>query len=111
MTVKELLVQIRPLLTTHEWATLWGAGYATKLRIDIKHNHTFHSVGEFTGKRDFENSDYTMLEPFKTAYYHGYEYGKPVELSVLDMEVYRWKLDRDEADDKLWNMSIETKQG
>lgn len=110
MTVKELLVQIRPLLTTHEWATLWSAGYTTKLIIDIEHNHTFHSVGKFTRKDDFRGSDHYILEPFVHAYYHGYECGEPKEINVLDMEVYRWKLDQDETDDKLWNMSIETHQ-
>lgn len=110
MTVKELLVQIRPLLTTHEWVTLWSAGYTTKLRIDIKHNHTFHSVGIFTRTDDFRRSDYRILEPFTHAYYHGYECGEPKAFNVLDMEVYRWKLDQDEKDDQLWNMCIETQQ-
>ena len=111
MTVKELLVQLRPTLVTHSWATLWSDGTPTKLRIDVEHNHTFHAVGEFSRSLEpFRDSDHYILEPFQYSYYHGYQYGEPHEFKVLDFEVYRWKLEQDEVNDKLWNLEIETRQ-
>ncbi len=110
MTVKELLIQIRPLLLTHEWVTHWSKGTPTELRIDVEHNHSFHAVGKFDMKDRF-NSDYYITEPFTHAYYHGYEgSAESHEYCVLDFEVYRWKLEVDKVDDKLWNLVIETHQ-
>ena len=110
MIVKEFLIQLRPLLITHEWATMWSKGTSTELQIDVEHNHTFHSLGKFSCADVFRNTDYYILEPFEHAYYHGYEAGKPYEFCVLDLEVYRWKLAEDKSNNKLWHLEIETHQ-
>ena len=111
MTVKELLIQLRPMLITHAWATLWSQGTRTEQKIDIEHNHYFHAVGKFTTADDFKDTDFYILQPFKYSYYHGYQHGKPKEFSILDdFEVYRWRLERDKENDRLWNLEIETHQ-
>lgn len=109
MTVKELLIQIRPLLITHEWATRCSKGTPTELRIDVEHNHSFHVVGKLDMKDRFKD-DYYITEPFNHAYYHGYKGYEPHEYCVLDFEVRRWKLEVDKVNDKLWNLEIDTHQ-
>lgn len=110
MTVRDLLTNIRPLLLTHEWTTLWGKGTLTELRIDIEHNHNFHSVGIINRGDNLRDTDYYILSPFEHAYYHGVFAGESYETCVLDFEVYRWKLEVDASNDKLWNLEIETRQ-
>ena len=109
MTVRELLVQLRPLLPTHEVATL--TSYSTDLIIDIEHNHKFHAVGKFS-KYDIERSfsDFQILEPFTHSIYDGYCQGEKKLYSVLDdFEVYRWGIESDE-DEHTWTLQIETHQ-
>lgn len=109
MTVRELLIQLRPILPTHEVATL--TTYSTDLIIDIEHNHKFHAVGKYSKYKLKHNfSDYEILEPFMHSIYDGYEKGEKKLYSVLDeFEVYRWSIKSD-ADERIWTLEIETHQ-
>lgn len=115
MTVRDLLKQIAPLLSTHEFCTLWGDGYTCTLIVDIIHNHNFHACCELT-RNDIDRSsqlEYVLTQPFEHSYYKSYAYKKKedVYLSVLnDMTVYRWKLNYEDNQKRIWKLEIETHQ-
>lgn len=109
MTVRELLMQLRPILPTHEVATL--TTYSTELVIDIEHNHRFHVVGKYDKYKLQHNfSNYEILEPFRQSIYYGCYEGVQKLYSVLDdFEVYRWSITKDK-DERIWTIEIETYQ-
>ena len=111
MNVRELLTHLAPTLNLHEFTTKQQDGYNCNLKISVEHNHFFHAVGEFTREKHiFSDDSYFILQPFEHSYYHGCISDKNYEKCVLDMEVYRWKLEENVNNDKLWHLNIETKQ-
>ena len=108
MTVKELLTQIQPTLETHECATLYGKGTATKLVIEVIYDHDVHIVGKYSANGRI--TSYDILKPFNDVSIHTVSIHTAKDVKVLDLVVYRWGLQGNETNDRLWRIEIEARE-